>query len=271
MKPAITEENNNIATQPITAAKGIALQNDIHEDDRLFRILTSNNAAHALTEKINHIKGFYIGAGSRINNSWFLLRKNELSRFADEDMQYTSDYNLAYSISSGYNVSKNFGVEAEVTLVRQQQSYLDRSNRKITVEGNMSLTYLQIPLMAKYKWARLSAVTQQPIVFNIMAGPVYSRLLHLEYTVINEKFDHKEVSFAQNELGIMLGLEYDIYISRNAYFSIGTRAGASTDIRSFPYIAPNQVKTLNLFIGVDASFNFHLKNGKNRTKNPSDI
>jgi hypothetical protein len=257
-----TNNNNNesvlVETENISH-NGITIAQEKISDDDLINYYSVNDAENIIEKKLNNLKGIYLGGDVRVNNSWFLLKKSAFSGFVDKDVQYNFEYDLTYAVSLGYNFSKNIGLETEFTLSRQGQSYTDNSNRKVPIEGNISLTYFQLPVMFKYKWAKVSAMTQNPMVFNILIGPVYSRLVQSDYKVNYEQFDTKNVVIPKNEIGLTLGLEYDVYMTNNTYFTIGTRTGVSTDVKSFPYVGPNKLKTLNLYLGIDASVNFQLR------------
>jgi hypothetical protein len=219
----------------------------------------SANTDHIIKRKLNNVKGFFIGADVRISNSRFLIKKNVLAGFIDEDVQYNLNFGIAYSLSLGYNFSSKFGIETEASIVRQGQQYVDNTSRKLPIEGDINLTYFQIPVLAKIKWTRVSGVTQNPVSFNMVMGPVYSRLVKADYLINKEDFPDKNKVIPLNELGLAFGLEYDIYMTNNSYLTLGVRTSVSTDVKSFPFIGPNNLKTLNMLIGLNASYNLQLR------------
>lgn len=258
-----TEESGVSAIQvERISGDGITLDTELLTEDALIKPITINNTLYFFEEKLNAIKGVYLGGGARLNNNWFLIKRTAVSKFADQDMEYHFEYDVAYLLSGGYNFSRKWGMETELTLARQRQTFIDKSNRKIMLEGNINLTYLQFPLLVKYKWSKVSGLTQQPVVMNFMLGPAYTRLLQANYTVNHESFDRKQVNFARNELGMMMGMEYELYLNRHFFIALGARAGISTDIRSFPYVHADRINTLNAFVGLDASLNLHLRGRK---------
>lgn len=232
-------ENANVATQKV---------------DKLF------NQTEAT---LNNLKGFYAGADVRVANNWFLIKQAATNNFINKDVQYQFRYGLSFGGSVGFNFNKNFGIETEILFAKQGQSYIDNTFKKVPIQGNIDLAYIRTPLLFKYKWTNISAKTEKPIVFNILFGPVYSRLVNSEYTVTNEQFAKKAI-IPINELGLVMGFEYDLFLSNNSFLTLGVRAGASSDIHSFPYAGPNALKTLNLDLGLNASYNFQI-----RTKNKS--
>jgi hypothetical protein len=195
-----------------------------------------------------------------MNNSWFLIKESALTGFINNDVQYNFNYGITYALSFGYNFSKNAGIEIESAFSRQGQSYVDNSSRKVPIEGDINLSYFQVPVLIKYKWSRVAAITQNPASFNILIGPIYSRLIQSDYTVNNDLFAKTDKTIIpKNELGLAFGLEYDIYMTNNTYLTLGARTSVSTDVKSFPYFGPNNLKTLNVLLGVNASLNFQIR------------
>jgi hypothetical protein len=48
-------------------------------------------------------------------------------------------------------------------------------------------------------------------------------------------------------------------MTNNTYLTLGARTSVSTDVKSFPYFGPNNLKTLNVLLGVNASLNFQIR------------
>lgn len=227
-------------------------------NDAIFMQHPAEKIANQTNATLKNLKGFYVGADARIANNWFLIKQSATNNFINSDVQYQFRYGVSVGGSSGYNFNKNFGIEAEVLYSKQGQSYTDNTFKKVPIKGNIDLTYIRTPLLFKYKWANISATTEKPVVFNILFGPVYSRLVNSEYTVSNEQFAKKAI-IPINELGLVFGFEYDLFLSNNSFLTMGLRTGVSSDIHSFPYVGPNALKTLNLDLGLNASYNFQIR------------
>ncbi len=210
---------------------------------------------------LNNLKGFYFGTDVRVANNWFLIKQAATNNFINNDVQYQFKYGISFGGSVGYNFNKNFGIETEILFARQGQSYTDNTFKKVPIQGNIDLTYIRTPLLFKYKWTNISATTEKPIVFNILFGPVFSRLINSEYTVSNEQFAQKAI-IPLNELGLVMGFEYDLFLNNNSFLTLGIRTGVSSDIHSFPYVGPNTLKTLNLDLGLNAAYNFQIRSKK---------
>lgn len=257
--------NNNITNATSENKITLLAENDVIntrivslEDDAVLLKYQADNIQNITNNTLENIKGLFIGADAKVGNNWFLIKQAATNNFINKDVQYQFKYGSAFGISVGYNFSKNIGIEAEMIYSKQGQSYIDNTFRKVPIEGNIDLTYIRAPVMFKYKWASISALTQKPIVFNILFGPVYSRLVSSEYIVSNEQFAEKTI-IPINEMGLTLGFEYDIFMSNNSYLTLGVRTGVSSDVNSFPYAGPNTLKTLNLDLGLNAAYNFQIR------------
>lgn len=245
---------SNLNSKPL----GIVFNNN--EEIEFFPLKNQNiDIENETQKKLDNLKGFFLGVDMRINNCWFLIKKNKLSGFLSQDVQYNFNYGYAYGISWGYNFSKYFGIESEIIYSYQGQSYTDNSIRKIPIEGDIELRYFQLPVLAKYRWARVSGITQKPVALNVLLGPVYSYLAQSKYLVNNDELLNEKEIIPQHELGLSLGIEYDIFMSNNSFFTFGARSTVSSDVQSFPFIGSNNLKTLNLLVGVNASFNFQIR------------
>lgn len=240
-----------------------------NEEIEFFPLKNQNiDIENTIEKKLDNLKGFFLGADMKLNNSWFLIKRNKLGAFLSQDVQYNFNYGYAYGVSWGYNFSKSFGLESEIIYSHQGQSYIDNTIRKIPIEGDIELTYIQLPVLAKYRWARVSGITQKPVAFNVLLGPVYSYLVQSNYLVNNDELLNEKEIIPQHELGLSLGLEYDIFMSNNTYFTLGARTSVSSDVQSFPFIGSNNLKTINLLVGINASVNFQIRP---KQKSPTNI
>lgn len=254
----VSNENPiNIQEQQInnaTIKTGISFNNTELAEANILK-LHNYTASNIIQQKISGIRGFYLGADVKMNNSRFLIKQSATNNFIGKDIEYQFKYGYSYGISFGYNFNEKMGIETEINYTQQGQSYIDNTSRKIPIAGNIDLTYLKVPVMFKYKWVKVSGITQQPVAFNLLFGPMYNRLIQSEYKVTNEQFAQKAI-IPENELGLVLGFEYDLFMSRNTFLTLGLRTGVSSDVKSFPYAGPNVLKTLNLDLGIGAAVNF---------------
>lgn len=214
-------------------------------------------------KKKSAIRGFHVGLESGLNNSLILLKENTLAPIVGSNIHRKLDLAPYYGISVGYDFSRKFGVEAEWILHSNQgQKYEELRYNKIRINGEIDLEYMHLPLMLKYKMCRMGGKSLNPRVVNFIAGIQYSRLKEASVTVNDLDLINATKPFNRDELGFLLGIEYDLFVKENYFLTLGTRASISSDLRSFPYFVPEASQTYNVLVGVNASFHYLMKRHK---------
>jgi len=210
---------------------------------------------------LSALKGFHFGFDFGTHRNWFVFRKDVLNPLIVGDVEIQQlRYGTQYGISLGYDFSHKFGLEVE-GVFRSAQGFKfqeSRYNGKLIITGELDLNYMHIPVLFKYKWSKISARTFNPKVLNLLAGIQYSRLKSVDYTSDWSDFEVPDDMFNKNELGVTLGLEYDIFLHKNYYLSIGARGTFLSDAGSFPYFNPNKSGTYNYLVGLNVSINYHV-------------
>ena len=232
---------------------------------KMYRGSISKNYVMSLPK----VKGFYFGIDASGHQNRLFLKEDAFYPLIDKDVVFTFKWGYSYGMSMGYNFSQRFGIETELILNSVQgMSYADNLYGKIRREGNIQLNYMHLPVMAKYKWSKVSTVTGYPVSLNLVGGVMYSRLREVQMSINGEQLSAPQELFAKHELGMLLGLEYDVYISKSFFFTVGTRASVTTDVKQLG----TQANVYNLLLGVNASFNYQLPQLKKKnTEKPVDI
>jgi hypothetical protein len=215
------------------------------------------------------VKGFYFGVDASVHQNRLFLKEQAFYPLIDKNVEFTFDWGYSYGFSAGYNFSRKFGIETELILNSVQgMSYSDNLFGKIPREGSIRLSYMSVPVMAKYKWCKVSTLTGQPVSFNLVGGVLYNRLRGVEMKINKTELPSADELFATNELGLLLGLEYDMYVHKNFFFTVGARGSISTDVKTIG----RDANAYNLLLGVNASFNYQLPNLKKKhADKPQDI
>ncbi len=97
-------------------------------------------------------------------------------------------------------------------------------------QKSLSLNYDLLPLTAKIKVGRISDLTNRPVVLNYIAGIEYGMLRSIRLPQDKRYEESTEDLFKQDEVSIVLGLDYDIYLQDNLYISVGAKGTFSNDI-----------------------------------------
>lgn len=215
------------------------------------------------------LKGAYIGVEGQINNTWILTSNLKTEQDAvqtslDENktVAYNFSFTKGYGIRGGYDFNSRIGVESKILKNQIKQEYTE------TKEGynyfrNTELNYIQIPLSFKYKWSRLSSLTKYPMVMNYKIGLQYAYLTDATVNLNNEFIPIKDI-LRKQDMGLVAGIDYDIFFNQKSFVSIGTNLYYGSNLNAFPYLVSDKdQKTNNLAIGLNLSLNYKFNTKKN--------
>lgn len=249
------ETTENLASGALTPFERKVLKASVSADD-MMKHRSKENAGG----KTGSVKGFHFGVEGGINNRWMIHQNSSLYPLSSNRVERKLNLAATYGISAGYDFSNRFGIEAEWILQsRQGQRYYELRYGKIPVHGEVYIEYMHVPVMFKYKWTKVPVRNNYPRVLNLVTGIQYSRLHDMH--IVQDGLDLSGVNelFNRNELGLLVGIEYDIFVHRNVYVSVGARASISTDAKAFPYINSENTQTCNALFGLNASVHYLAK------------
>lgn len=214
---------------------------------------------------LGNMRGFYAGFDGGVNMTRLYLKNDALYPLLGKDVNYYFDPGYYYSLSFGYSFSKNFALEAEwIINSAKGQRYLDNRFGKLYINGGIELSYTEIPLMAKYKFTKLSRLTKAPVSFDVVAGVSYSRLKTSSINIGEDVITDANEFFAVNNVGFLMGLEYDMYLTRSLYLNLGARASYTADVHSFKTIGQEVPKISSFNLGIHAGV-YYVIPFKNKT------
>ena len=110
----------------------------------------------------------------------------------------------------------------------QGQNYVTSEDDEI-IQKTLSLNYDQIPVTARIKVGKISDITNKPIILNYIAGVQYGIFANIAYHRINA-MNPPTICSKDNDLSLVLGLEYEIHLQDNLNVSIGARYTINNDI-----------------------------------------
>lgn len=219
--------------------------------------------AHAKNEHVRKqsaVKGFHVGIEGGLNHSMVLMKESNLDPIIGSNVHRKLNPGAYYAVSMGYDFSRKFGIETELIFCSKQgQKYSELRYGKIPIDGEITLEYMSVPLLFKYKMTTMGGKSLNPRALNFIAGLQYSRLKEAKISLNDLDIKNATQPFNRDELGFVLGLEYDIFFSPNYFLTLGTRASISSDIHAFPYFVPQASQTYNVLVGVNASFHYLMK------------
>jgi len=223
------------------------------------KALTQKGINNALKQKLVKRTGFHFGFGGSALNTWVL--NNEPTEIETNTVMYPVTLGYQYGGNVGFDFSTKFGVELGIYKANQGQKIAQIINLK-KIETELRMDYVHFPLTFKYKWEQYSNLTKNPIILNYIFGLQYSRMQGYESTV-NEGIISKNSIERTQDIGFLMGLEYDIFLNKNYYLTLGARSVYAYDVNevasAFNETTTNS-KANNFTVGLNASINYLIPN-----------
>ncbi len=198
------------------------------------------------------MRGMYIGISGSYNQTSIL----EYGNFFKEErpIQPSLKFGTSKGFVLGYNFSNKFGIQAEYIYNSIQGQNYVMSEEGDIVQKSLSLSYDLIPVTAKIKVGRISDLTNKPVILNYSVGAQYGMLK--SYRLPQDKrYETDEKVFKEDEISLVLGLDYDVYIQDNLYISAGARGTISNDISLHDEPLTDNAKR-NFVFGLRGSLNY---------------
>lgn len=175
---------------------------------------------------------------------------------ADAGPVSTKSLGTAYGLGVTYDINERWALQTEITLnskIHQEFNYPGIGENGGQVAANV-LDYLQVPLLLKHKKTTTILGKRTPLNRNLIIGLKYGKLksIHLN---IDDPSIHAIDLLNKNELGIVLGYEYQIFLSRNYSFTLGTRGNISTVFNKGREMSMAH-KPLNIALGIHAGLSY---------------
>lgn len=219
-------------------------------------VTTEQLVDNILRKKLTNLNGFHIGASNTLLNSWILNKRSSSIPF--KNVIYPLTFGYQYGATMGYSFGSKFGFE--VSLLRANQG--QRISQLIdfdSIDSEVRLNYMHIPFAFKYKWEQFSSITNNPIVLNYLFGLQYSKLLSMHGQFHNDIILTDDIERIE-DIGFLIGLDYDIFLADNYFLTIGARSTFSSDLNAIlsTIAGETNTKTNNFTVGVKASINYLL-------------
>ncbi|MCS6935576.1 MAG: PorT family protein [Chitinophagales bacterium] len=238
-------------------------------------------------------EGFHLGVAGAFNSTWILNQNNygTLAPFTNylvrsSEMDYRFTWGGQAGIALGYNFTRNWGIQAEILYNFTGQRYEDNfegpaiipqgtfgsAQQYVNVKRNISLQYLQIPVMARFissgsNTVRFTAALGPQVGFRTRAREeVYIAGYPYDTLALPPKEKFRPVDF-----GLALQAGAEIYATDNLYLDVGLNVyGGLTDIngqvlRTLGWYSQNDVKyqkSYNFRIGLMAGIHYLFGRGR---------
>jgi hypothetical protein len=216
---------------------------------------------------LGNIKGFYVGAEYSYTGTRMFQKNSAFYPLLANDAKYTMQTGRQYGIKVGYHFNHRMALELGwIISSTQGQRFSDNLYGKIPVSGSINLNYTQIPLLFKYKFARMSGFTKQPVSLNVVGGFAYSHLKSSEMNLNTDRLENISQMVTRNELGVIVGLEYDVYMHQNLFVTFGTRTAIFADTKFFKGYEKDEPRLHNFTVGASVAIHYQLPKRKAKGK-----
>ncbi len=201
----------------------------------------------------NQSTGWYAGSFAQYQGSISMSKKEvnpELTNTYDSQIYY----NGAYGVLLGYNFNENFGIQTEVALNSIQgdsrkYSSINNETTNILIKNE----YFKIPLLLKYRY-QLNNNSKTPSSISHLLGLQYGYLKNQEQLIDRVAYPSDEIP-NRNNIGIVLGLDYNLLITKKTTFAIGARGTFSRNFNSFQQFV-NFTPSVDVLFGLNASLRY---------------
>lgn len=216
---------------------------------------------------LGNIKGLYFGAEYVFTGTRMFQKNSAFYPLLGNDAKYTMNRGYQYGVKVGYHFNLRMALELGwIINSAQGQSFSDNLYGKIPVNGSINLTYTQVPLLFKFKFARMSGITKQPVSLNVIGGVAYSHLKSSEMNLNTDRLENISQMVSRNELGVIVGLEYDIYVQQNLFVTFGARTGMFADTKFFKGYEKDEPRLHNFTLGASVAIHYQLPKRKAKGK-----
>jgi len=157
-------------------------------------------------------QGFNFGGSLGVNGSFIMHQYT----YGAKELPYASTVRFAVGGNVGYNFTQHVGVELELNYSGQGQNYKDDVGNP-PLQRQISLTYLQFPVMFKYNAGDAGTG------FFVMAGPQFGFLLNssISYNGAEQLSTQTSGFFVSHDIGIKLVVGDNIRLTDQLYLSAG--------------------------------------------------
>lgn len=146
----------------------------------------------------------------------------------------------------GYQFKPNWSVETGMNYINQSQTYTSFAD----TDEKVNFNYVSIPLTFKYRSNEITGAKPSAIsyVFGLQTG--FLQRNQIVNFIPTTSPDVQDLAI-QQEVGAIVGVDYDLFLNPNLSWTIGARASVGTGVE-------NTFDNYNTFVGVRSAFNFRV-------------
>ncbi len=257
---ALTPKASDINRDLPTATTSVALTGGEFGTSKSNLINTAEDAEVA--KMMLGYKGWYATTSMSVYNSWIVNDEIRDVLADNKRPDYVVDIGRSFGIGAGYQLTSNFGIEAEFVNARLSQSYRELTDLGVFNSSEAKADYYYVPVSLKYQTRRLNSMNRRiPMTASVVLGAQYGQLR--QHSLRSNREVNADDSFIQHELGILMGADYYLHLHPNTYLTLGARGIAGTNAQD---IAFDSGTPYNLQFGVRVGLHYRFANRETKWK-----
>lgn len=202
------------------------------------------------------MSGIYAGVSAGVQNNKLMRRVGQFAPILGDNVKFSTAATFRYGGKLGWNFNRFLSIETGVYKSVLSVNFLDNRYNKIFTEGTISASYIEVPLVLKYRYSAFNGINNLPHSFALSTGVSYAQLTASNLKVGETEIETTKQYFDPYQLGLNLGLDYEWFIHRNISLTAATSATMYSSIQDFPKFS---VKTANS----DLRLNYQFQVGMN--------
>lgn len=210
-------ERRNLTTEDISHTVSSA---DFLVKKEKNKIVFNSKRFSSYTSYGLYARRFYLGLNAGIKKQGLITKIKKESSLAEFNQVEYLDYGSNFGGTFGYILSDKINLESNVNLF-SSSGYKKRYNSEgISYKENLNLNYGTVNFIAKYMNTK-STFDNKVYSTNFITG-IYASWLYSANSSINGNTSNLK-SFNNTDLGIVLGIEQDRYLSKTIIITPGIR------------------------------------------------
>lgn len=168
-----------------------------------------------------YARRFYVGVNAAFKKQDLLTKVNSNNSLSQAKQQRYLDFGYNIGGTIGFIMSDKLNIETNVNFISTSGYNRKYNLNDLTYSENLNLTYSSIDVMAK-RMSNKSTFDNKKYSTNLMGG-IYAGYLTSAEVITNNQTIDVSSQFSNMDLGIILGIEQDRYLSKQIMITPGIK------------------------------------------------
>ncbi|MCO5231598.1 MAG: PorT family protein [Chitinophagales bacterium] len=239
----------------------------VDDEESLSSHLQQSNSRKKKSSKYNR-KGIIVAP--ILGGHFTAMTKSSREGVNTSQMEQSASFGKSYGLNVGYIINSRWSVGVEWLYNSDEGQHFSEVKNGQKQDKYLLLDYMKFPIYAKYTHKILTRYDKMPIAMSYIGGAHFSKLKTVN-TYIDGEIAPFEVNYNQSQWGLLGGLEFDIYASRNIHFTLGTRVSFNADLKQFPKLrGDDKISPFSVQSGIYTKLNYVFAHQKVEKIEPSN-